>query len=401
MNNTLKFKTQYVEDILQRDRIITTGLFNEENLSVGDIVDLINFDTKEKFATGKVTGVRRASFEEMAKDSIDRPGIYDQYLDFYGKEIEPGDEVEWIDLEITEKGNLLDQAIHLRHAGKDEEAKAIFLQLLQEGKDLARASYYLGLISIDENDKDQAKNYYTKAIEVNPGYYQAHNNLGLLFLSEKDYAAAVECFCKAHGLAPNDVHPLINLALAHFQKGDYASALRYYEEVHLDDLPSNLYESILIKLADCYLQTSNIEKAIELYLKIFSLYPNNVWAANQIGFIYLEIKHDLAKATEWTDKALEINPDFRAAVQNKGLIFKSLGKYNEAVEYLKKAIKLEPENFQGHYNLACTYALMGEESNIQAPLKKALQLAPFLKDHLGKDQDFQNYRNTKWLEEIQ
>lgn len=100
MNKTLKFKSQFVDTILTKDKIITTRLFDDKNLTVGDVVDFINSESAEKFATGKITDVKEITFEEMVKDAADIKGMYDQYAYYYGKQIDSKETVKVISFDL-------------------------------------------------------------------------------------------------------------------------------------------------------------------------------------------------------------------------------------------------------------------------------------------------------------
>jgi hypothetical protein len=101
MNKTLKFPSHYAPFIIKNKKGTTTRLFDEKNISTGDMLDFLDKETKEKFATAKVTAVEVKSFEETMKDADDIHGMYDQYKYYYGKDIDPKDEVKWIHFEIV------------------------------------------------------------------------------------------------------------------------------------------------------------------------------------------------------------------------------------------------------------------------------------------------------------
>lgn len=65
------------------------------------MVDFLNSETKEKFATGEITNIKETTFEEMVKDAVSIPGMYDQYKSYYNREIKPNDIVKWIDFELV------------------------------------------------------------------------------------------------------------------------------------------------------------------------------------------------------------------------------------------------------------------------------------------------------------
>jgi hypothetical protein len=96
MNKTVKFKTHFVKAILAKEKIATTRLFDDKNLSAGDVVDLVDSGSKIKFATAKITKVEKTTFDEMVSDAKDAVGMYQQYRLYYNREIKPEDEVKKI-----------------------------------------------------------------------------------------------------------------------------------------------------------------------------------------------------------------------------------------------------------------------------------------------------------------
>lgn len=101
MNKKLKFLHMYVEYIVKLDTFTTFRLFDDKNLSVGDVVGLLDSETGEKFATAKITKIKEASFEEMIKRAADKGGMYEQYKKYYSRDIKPDDRGKYIDFEMV------------------------------------------------------------------------------------------------------------------------------------------------------------------------------------------------------------------------------------------------------------------------------------------------------------
>lgn len=100
MNKTLKFESFFADTIKGKDKITTSRLFDEKNLSLGDDVDFLNADTGEKFATGKITAIKETTFAEMVKDAADIQGMYQTYKFRYKREIKPEDKVKLVAFDI-------------------------------------------------------------------------------------------------------------------------------------------------------------------------------------------------------------------------------------------------------------------------------------------------------------
>lgn len=55
---TLKFRRHLAEEILAGRETVTWRLFDDKNLQVGDRLDLLIWETKEKFAAAEIVALR-------------------------------------------------------------------------------------------------------------------------------------------------------------------------------------------------------------------------------------------------------------------------------------------------------------------------------------------------------
>jgi tetratricopeptide (TPR) repeat protein len=297
--------------------------------------------------------------------------------------------------------DLLDNAIRLKQEGKIQQAEEIFNQLIKENKYIEKCYYHLALIEVDKENRQEAIKFYTKSIEAKPDYFKAVNNLGLLYLEDKQYKEAIHFFERANLLSPNEINPKVNLALAFSHIGKFDNAHALLVKVDTKGLTDDVKETILNTLGTAQLQLQKFEQAYASFRQLVEkINPENFTAFTQLSFIALEIKKEYTIANDWVDQALAINADFRPALQNKGLIMKAMGRYDEAIVYLEKVIDANPDNFEGYYNLACVYAATKNSEALMQSLQRSLQLAPYIKDHVRQDPDFSSYRNEAWFRNL-
>jgi len=81
--------------------------------------------------------------------------------------------------------------------------------------------------------------------------------------------------------------------------------------------------------------------------------------------------------------------------QGKGLRLLTEKKYKEAEDMFKEQSALQPENPIPLYNIACAESLQGNITESLVYLNKAVDLGYKDLDHLLKDEDFLNIRNTE------
>ena len=103
MNKQLKFAPALVPLVLSGEKTSTWRLWDDKDLSVGDIVDFIAFDTKAQFAQGKLTEVIEKPLGELTQE--DKKGheqfanddeMYKTYTSYYGRPVDKGTKVKLI-----------------------------------------------------------------------------------------------------------------------------------------------------------------------------------------------------------------------------------------------------------------------------------------------------------------
>ena len=92
--------------------------------------------------------------------------------------------------------------------------------------------------------------------------------------------------------------------------------------------------------SDIYLKLSKIKEAKVSLTSGLKLEPKNDRGIFQLGNIFLMEKNYESAIKEF-DKAVEINPDFWQAINNKGLAYFELDKIDLSIVFFKKSISLE------------------------------------------------------------
>lgn len=129
------------------------------------------------------------------------------------------EDIQWL-LSVAMKHH---QANHLVHAS------AIYKLVLHEQPDNAIAMQYLGVISYQNEDHEEAVSLIKRAIGILPVIPDFHNNLGLVFHAMGELGRAVECYRQAIDLNANYAEAWSNLGLALEADGRPAEAIPCYE----------------------------------------------------------------------------------------------------------------------------------------------------------------------------
>jgi hypothetical protein len=91
---TLKFRSNLAEEILRGHKISTWRIFDDKNLRIGDELELLRWESKEKFAQAKITGVREKKLGEITENDFEghekftsQKEMLETYRKYYGEEV--------------------------------------------------------------------------------------------------------------------------------------------------------------------------------------------------------------------------------------------------------------------------------------------------------------------------
>jgi len=111
------------------------------------------------------------------------------------------------------------------------------------------------------------------------------------------------------------------------------------------------------------------------YNKIVELKPDYLDVLNNLGLAYAKLgKYN--KALAEYNKALEVNQDYLDVLNNRGNTYLKLKKYNEALADYNKALELTPDLPDVLHNRGLTYAELGKYDKALTDYSKALELNP-------------------------
>ena len=92
----LKFRHHLAEEILTSRKTVTWRLFDDKDLSVGDKVELLYWETKEKFADADIINIREKRLGEIEERDFEghekfesKNEMLETYRTYYG------DKVDW------------------------------------------------------------------------------------------------------------------------------------------------------------------------------------------------------------------------------------------------------------------------------------------------------------------
>jgi tetratricopeptide (TPR) repeat protein len=191
-------------------------------------------------------------------------------------------------------------------------------------------------------NNDSAIYYYTRAIQEAPGYAISYNNLAILYEGLGKHELASYYYNKAVEVNPRFSEGVRNRD-AHRQKTGL--------DVRIYPTSTNL---------DSLIRSTPEEK------RDFNFYY-------RLGTDYAS-KGDYVNAAKSLEKAVQLNPNFIAAMNNLANCYGMLKEYGKNIEMLNKILAISPNDVQALGNLAVTYELLGKKDIANEYRKKVREL---------------------------
>ena len=162
---------------------------------------------------------------------------------------------------------------------------------------------------------------------------------GRMLYAYRLYQPAEQAFFRARALAPESFEWTYFLGVTLADQGKFPEAeqsLRSALELRPDNLPS------AVRLADLLEQTGDQEQALEILTGL----PGSAAVRYRLGRLYAAT--DAAKAKDHLLKALQLEPDYREALNQLASVYTSLGLVDEARKQIELFEQADPTEFR-HY----------------------------------------------------
>lgn len=175
------------------------------------------------------------------------------------------------------------KGIYYEYNGDSKEAVKYYKLSLdkidsdKDALDKSEINYKIGKIYDDNDNTEEAVNYYLRAISDNSNHYYACLNLGSIYEKENKYEEAINYTQKALAINPELPLASYNLGVVYGDLGDFDLSKKYYlEEITKDGFYPYAYYNLALIAKDC---DNDFEKAKMYNLKALEYLKNeaNVW----------------------------------------------------------------------------------------------------------------------------
>ncbi|MGB4833399.1 MAG: ASCH domain-containing protein [Candidatus Moraniibacteriota bacterium] len=106
---TLKFTANLVPLVLSGEKTVTWRMFDDKELSVGDMLELLDWGSGEKFSEAKITKVREKKLGEIEDEDFEgherfenKEEMLETYRKYYGERVDWDTMVKMINFKLFE-----------------------------------------------------------------------------------------------------------------------------------------------------------------------------------------------------------------------------------------------------------------------------------------------------------
>lgn len=232
--------------------------------------------------------------------------------------------------EEAENRGLFIEAMRQKMIGNNDEAEAIFLEVL------------------NRDSKNAA----------------AHFQLSKIYDASSSILKALESAKMAYNLDSDNTWYQLQLASLYRKNGYYAESLEMYEEVLSSD-PKNL--DYQIHIAEVSYLNNDIERSLEaLDAIIKNIGPQPEIVARKIQMLLDEKKYK--EAEKAINSYIKENPKEVALLEIKADLYKTTGEKTKLIETYKKIAELNPSNSQAQFVMAEEHARNGDNEAMMKSL---------------------------------
>jgi serine/threonine protein kinase/tetratricopeptide (TPR) repeat protein len=251
-----------------------------------------------------------------------------------------------------------------------------------------------------------ARQMFTRAIEVDPGYARAYAGVAdccsILYMYFDARASNLKQADKA-SLKALQLDP--DLAEAHSARGLAFSLSKEYDKAAEEfetamKLDPKLYEAPYFYGRACIAQGKSTE-AVPLFEIACRLRPEDYQAPSFLAQAFAG-QGRIAEANKASQRAvksiegwLDQNPDDARALNLGAGIWSNLGQTEKALEWAKRSLEIDREDPQLLYNVACVYAIEGMKEEALKCLERAIDKGYGHLEWMEHDSDLNSLRNDK------
>ena len=234
----------------------------------------------------------------------------------------------------------------------------------------------IGSLEAQQGHWTEAKEHFTRALDLDGSYLHARIHLGILYRSEKDVQDALNTLEPLAELNPPNAEALLELGRTLEAAGKDEDAVEKLNgAIQIDpQLPGAQLE-----MAMTLQRLGRQQEAVPWFQRAIERDPRNATALTNLG-LALTLTGKGKQALEYFNRALAENTKDAVVYKDLGVCHIQLSAFDEAIADFQKALALDPSDPQLHYDLGLAYKFKDRPEDAIKELSKAGQMDPKLQD---------------------
>ncbi len=319
-----------------------------------------------------------------------------------------------------------------RYAQKNKrftEAKTYCQLAMDREPGYAEGYNIMGLILLDQDQPEQARHYFAKAMQLSGGDIQYLHNYAIALAMDGDTKTAIEQFRKIIAHSPHAAEAHYHLAGIYARQKSLDKAIAHYQKA-IQHKP--VYPKALTDLGNVLLMQGKNDQANQYFNTAIAQDPNYLPARLNLA-LSLKDRHP-EQALPHIRRACELAPEDPKAQKLAGEILTALGNNMEARRHYEALVRIDPaktesllhlsrlylaekelskatrvyerlaallpDNPAVFYNLACLYARQNRTDPAVSALRRAISNGYSNWGHLRADPDLANLRDTAYYQSL-
>jgi DNA-binding winged helix-turn-helix (wHTH) protein/TolB-like protein/Tfp pilus assembly protein PilF len=366
LDNTIRLTTELVE--VKSSQLIWRGEAIEvENQNVFELQDIV----AQKVLDGLKIQFSTSEIKRINKDIPSSPLAYEYFL-------------RSIAYPYSIDGNKLAIQMLKKSIELDPNYALTYVQL---GNRIHRFKQY----NLQDLPFQNVKDYYIKALKINPDLLNALSYLALLYTETNRMEEAIQLANRMREINPNNAHTHFTFGYIYRYAGMVDQAIdEMGKAVRLD--PHNpKYRSLI----GTYSGNGDYHKA----LRMTELYKTSPFTLGWKGLMYRRLG-DNEKAINYFNQVIDMDQNglwANVATVFKAYISKDYKTGLEAVENLKPTAQTDGETL---YYLSSYYAILGDKKNSLDTLEKAIKAGYFNYTFMANNDYFVSLKNNTRFEKL-
>jgi protein O-GlcNAc transferase len=264
-------------------------------------------------------------------------------------------------------------ALQYHSAGRIEEAKRMYIRVLERRPDHADALHNAGTIAFGAGDcelgicfseravalcprsalfrtalatalngagcHDRAAAEFKEALRLDPNYVEAWYNFGYSLRTRGLWQEAIACFERTIALAPKHPHARTNLGLVYVLTGRLEDAAACFRQV-ITEQPAGFMA--LNNLAIVLVRQENSAEAEELLHKIIQLHPDRLQPRITLSEVLLSTQR-FGEAVECLEQWTRLISNEAELFMNLGRAYAAQGRFEECLRSVRQGLALQPK----------------------------------------------------------